>query len=235
MKTTCGNCGCGCAHDSLPCAAMVGIFQNLEPPQLEDVMNTVFHREIAKGELLFHYGDPARTLDIVRKGKIRLFSISESGKEKLIRILNPGDWMGEAALFGEHTQSHYAEAMMPTSICSIDRESFQKLLVRFPDISLRLLETLSLRLLESEKQSSLIATESISARVAMILLEYGDAQKSAEIQLPMSKKDLASYIGTTAETLSRKLALFERKGLIRLRTGRRIELLDADELRKEML
>ncbi|WP_286905864.1 methionine adenosyltransferase domain-containing protein [Clostridium sp. UBA1652] len=154
-----------------------------------------------------------------------------SGKEQLVRILNPGDFTGELALFRESIQEAYAEAMSDTDVCMISRNDLQEFLLKYPTISLKILSEFSNRLETSEKQTTRFATEKVDTRLALFLaecMESGDGPM--EIELPMSKKDLASYLGTTPETISRKLADLENEGYIKQKSGRKIEILDLDGL-----
>ncbi|HCA70233.1 MAG TPA: Crp/Fnr family transcriptional regulator, partial [Lachnospiraceae bacterium] len=127
------------------------------------------------------------------------------GKEQLVRILNPGDFTGELALFREAVHESYAEAMADTDVCMITRSNLQEFLIKYPTISLKILSEFSRRLETSEKQTASFATETVEKRIALFLAECVENEnQSMEFTLPMSKKDLASYLGTSPETISRK-------------------------------
>src|SRR5699024_7236226 len=116
--------------------------------------------------------------------------------------------------------------------CQIRRDDLQQLLLRYPTISLKILTEFSRRLETSEKQTTSLATERVETRIATFLAECvtNDKVNEATIELPMSRKDLASYLGTTPETISRKLGEFEESGLIEQQGQRKIRLLDIDQL-----
>jgi len=157
--------------------------------------------------------------------------LSESGKEQLLRILTPGDFTGELALFRESTHESYAEAMVDTDVCTITQTDLQDFLMRYPSISLRILGEFSNRLALSEKQTARFATESVETRLALFLAEcLEDDNGTNELTLPMSRKDLASYLGTTPETISRKLAELEDGGYIKQLSTRRIKIVDLEGL-----
>ena len=183
-----------------------------------------------KGEIIYRAGDPSDSLYIVHKGKIRMYRLSESGKEQLVRILIPGYFTGELALFKETLHEAYAEAIEETQVCTIKRSDLQTLLLKYPSISLEILTEFSNRLEQSEKQTTRFATEKVETRLALFLAECMDHHVSNEIELPMSKKDLASYLGTTPETISRKLATLEEQGYIKQKAHKKIEILDVDRL-----
>jgi len=212
------------------CISLVPIFNHLEAEQMAEIMRAVKSVQYKKGELIYSAGGKSDSLYIVRKGRIKIYRLSESGKEQLIRILYPGDFTGELALFNESIHESYAEAMEDTNVCMITRSDLQKFLIKMPSISLKILSELAGRLESSEKQAARFATEKVETRLALFLAEYAKKKQSNEFILPMSKKDLASYLGTTPETISRKLAELEDAGYIMQITNKRIKVLDLDGL-----
>ena len=210
------------------CVSLVPIFNHLENEQLDEIMEMVRSVSYKRGEIIYRAGDLSDSLYIVHKGKIRMYRLSESGKEQLVRILLPGYFTGELALFKETLHEAYAEAIEETQVCTIKRLDLQTLLLKYPSISLKILTEFSNRLEQSEKQTTRFATENVETRLALFLAECMDHQLLNEIVLPMSKKDLASYLGTTPETISRKLATLEEQGYIKQKAHKKIEIVDVD-------
>lgn len=229
-----GDNHCCCSNHAIGsknCVSLVPIFNHLEEGQMAEIMGRINSVSYKKGEIIYHAGDQADSLFIVRDGKIRIYRLSESGKEQLVRILVPGDFTGELALFRESYHESYAEAMVDTQVCMIKRSDLQELLLKYPSISLKILSEFARRLEVSEKQATRFATEKVETRIALYLAEcMSPEDKSKEFQLPMSKKDLASYLGTTPETLSRKLADLEESGYIKQLPYRKIKILDLEGL-----
>ena len=214
------------------CVTLVPIFNHLTKEQMDEVMEVVRGVSFKKGEMIYRADDKSDSLYIVNRGQVKIYRLSESGKEQLVRILNPGDFTGELALFKQSVHEAYAEAVVNSEICMIRREDLQRLLLQYPTISLKILQEFSNRLATSEKQTTSVATEKVDTRIALFLVEC-IAEKNgneAAIELPMSRKDLASYLGTTPETVSRKLAEFEDAGLIKQSGQRTMKLLDIDGL-----
>lgn len=186
-----------------------------------------------KGEFLFRSQEKEDALYIVNRGKVRIYRLSDSGKEQLVRILNPGDFTGEWTLFNpDAVHEEYAEAIRDTSVCMIQQHDVQELLKEYPAISLKLLGEMSQRLERSERQTAQVAVESVITRLVLFLAENVEPEmgNSPTITLPMAKKDIASYLGTTPETISRKLGELENEGLIQQLSGKRIKIQDLDDL-----
>lgn len=216
-------------HDDY-CISLVPIFNHLEEEQMDEVMALIHSRSYKKGEDIYQTGNASDALYIVRRGRVKIYRISESGKEQILRILNPGDFTGELALFNESVHDAFASALVDTDICMIKRNDLQNLLLKYPNISMKILSELSHRLAQSETQTTR-ATERVELRIALFLVESMDHNsKSDVITLPMCKKDLASYLGTTPETISRKLLEFEDAGLIKQLSNKSIKIIDVDGL-----
>ena len=219
-----------CTDHNDYCISLVPIFNHLEEEQMDEVMALIHSKSYKKGEDIYQTGNASDALYIVRRGRVKIYRISESGKEQILRILNPGDFTGELALFNESVHDAFASALVDTDICMIKRNDLQNLLLKYPNISMKILSELSHRLAQSETQTTR-ATERVELRIALFLVESIDHNsKSDVITLPMSKKDLASYLGTTPETISRKLLEFEDAGLIKQLSNKSIKIIDVDGL-----
>lgn len=213
------------------CISLVPLFNHLEREQMNEVMDVTKSGFYKKGEIIYSSGDESNSLYIVSSGKIKIYRLSESGKEQLVRILTPGNFTGELALFSESIHDSYAEAMEDTSVCMITRTELHSFLVKYPNISIKFLTEFSNRLKKSERQTTRVATEKVETRIALFLLECLEGNEdSMEAVIPMTKKDLASYLGTTPETISRKLGELEDAGYIQQKSQRKIKILDLDGL-----
>ncbi|GGJ96220.1 Crp/Fnr family transcriptional regulator [Lentibacillus kapialis] len=213
------------------CISLVPIFNHLNHEEQVEVASTSMSQSYDKKDLIFQAGNPSEYLYIVHKGKVRNYNLSESGKEQLIRILEPGDFMGELAVFTDEWLTSFAEAIEPTEICAIHQSNLQQLLQEKPAIAFKILAESSKRLKDAEKTIERLSSQDVEKRLSSYLLEEAEKGTSSQITLPMSKKDLASYLGTTQETLSRRLAGFADKGLVRQTGQRKINITDWEALR----
>lgn len=220
--TACCHCG-----DDLPCAAQIGIFQQLNLEEQRKISALALHKTLPRGALLFS-PEENPGLYLISQGRVKVYSLSPTGKETLRRVLRQGDFVGEGALFGSARNCTYGEALTELSVCLIRREDFLALLRQHPSISLKLLEELNRRL-EAVDQSSVFS--SVQSRLCRYLLDLSQAQQSEEFTLPLSGSELSAFLSTTPETLSRRLTGLEKAGYLK-KTGRKIQLLDIQQLEK---
>lgn len=198
---------------------------------MEEIVKTTKMEKFSRGQVIYEPGDPSDYMYIVHKGRVKIYRLSESGKEQLIRIMGPGDFMGELSLFSKTAFDHYAETMEKTEICFMRQKDLQAFLLKWPSISLKLLDELSKRLDHTEKLVSSLTLEDVSKRIASYLVELAEEQNKLQVSLPMSKKDLASHLGTTPESVSRKLTEFQEHGLIKQTGQKGIEIIDLESLK----
>ena len=221
--TICPHCAA-----SEPCAAQISIFKHLDRKSQEEISNLAVHRTIKKGERLFSPDENAG-LYLIAEGRVKVYEITSSGKEYLLRILNAGDFVGEEVLFGNRTTCTFGEALTQVKFCLIGREEFLRLLIRYPSISLKLLEEFSHRMTELTRQTASNMNESAMSRLVKYLFNLSEAQESCSVTMPLSLRELSSYLNTTPETLSRRLAFLEKECLI-TRKGRKITILNKEKL-----
>lgn|SRR5690625_2650372 len=217
-------------HIAALCVARVPIFNHLSAQALTIIAHKADMRTYERGEFIHRAGDPSGKLFIVHRGKVKVYRLSDTGKEQLVRILNPGDFAGELALFADGDHDSWAEAMQASEVCTIHQADVRDLLRQYPDIGIHVLAELSRRLHTSEKQTTAIATTSINARLAQYLAAQAEQANSPSFSLPMSRRHLASFLGTTPETVSRRLGEFEDAGWISQTGQRKITILDLDAL-----
>lgn len=230
----CTSCSC----QGHLCIDNVPIFHDLTQEEKESVMDASTHKKYKKGEIIFTPGDSFDSLFVVNKGIIKIYKISALGKEQILRILESGDFMGELSLFSKTILNNNAEALESSEICIIKGETIRELLLKKPEIAIKFLQKYTERIEESEELIEQIGLRDVEQRIANYLLleieknAIEDKNNEYEITLPVSKKDLAALIGTSQETLSRKLSIFQDNGWIKLKGQRKIIVTDMESLQQ---
>jgi CRP-like cAMP-binding protein len=221
------------------CISLVPIFNHLQSEEMLEIAKTSRSMTFKKGETVFEAGESSDYLYIVHKGQVKVYRLSESGKEQLIRIMGQGDFMGELSLFTDESLTSYAEAMKQTEICAIHKSDLRQILLTKPAISMKILEVFSSRLDEAEKTIERFSSRDAEKRVASYIIDLANdtpqvssLQEPFEVTLPMSKRDLASYIGMTQETLSRRLSSFQELGWIEQTGQRKLLIVDFQSIQE---
>jgi CRP/FNR family transcriptional regulator len=214
-----------CEHNNVSrCVDNVPIFSNMNEQELEEIIDISTHKVYNKGDMIYQAGDMSEKLYVVHEGQIKISRLSEDGKEQVIRVLGPGEFLGELALFSHMPMTDFAQALMPTTVCIINGNEIKNRINKYPNIALKIIEELSKRLERIENLVENINLHSVEWRLAQVLLNMADELN--EVELNTSKGNFASQIGMSQETLSRKLTLFQDKKLIKQMGHRRIFILD---------
>jgi CRP/FNR family transcriptional regulator, anaerobic regulatory protein len=214
------------------CVARVPIFADLSPEQQDQVAAFARPVHVSRGELVYMAGSDLHRLLVVHRGRIAMRHLTADGREQVVRVLEAGDVVGEAAFVTGEQPDHEAVAAADSELCTLDHADLIELVRRHPRIAVRMLQSVTERLVRAERMLAAFATTEVETRLVAWLLEQpvvDDAGRHVVI-LSMTKKDIASFLGTTPETLSRRLAGLARDGLISLVGRRQIVLLNIREL-----
>lgn len=211
------------------CVATVPIFNHLPHAQLEQIESLVHDHHFPADSTLYLENSQADALYILHAGEVKIAKISADGREQLLRVLKPGDFDGDSALFMDQQHTAEAKALSPVTACVLYKQDFQRLLKQYPEIAQALIAALAGRIQELETQTTLATTADVVTRIAHYLSDQV-AKQGNPFVLPMKKKDLADFLGTTPETLSRKLTALADAGVIKQARGRQITVLDPQAL-----
>src|SRR5699024_12877910 len=129
----------------------------------------------------------------------------EYGEEQLFRILESGESLGEVALFTDKMMDSYAEAIVKSEICAVHKSDIQEVIKTHPTIPLKILSEFSERLDETESLVGQLSARDVETRTASYLVKLAEDKNTLSVVLPMSKKDLASYLGITQDKISIRL------------------------------
>ncbi|TYO99653.1 Crp/Fnr family transcriptional regulator [Geothermobacter ehrlichii] len=184
-------------------------------------------RTARRGEVLFADGDEAEGFFIVASGKVKIYKLSPEGKERILHIIHPGWSFAEAAIFGDGRYPAYAEPLATSELLFLPRTAFLDLLARHNQLALNMIGGLSRFLRQFVTQIEELTFKDVPARLARYLLDL--ACSADHVELPISKTQLASNLGTVSETLSRTFRRLSDEGLIRV-AGKRIDILDREGL-----
>jgi CRP/FNR family transcriptional regulator len=204
---------------------------SLEKTALLEISRT---RWLPKNSLLFSQGEAAEGFFLIVTGRVKVFKMSQEGKEQILHIFGPGEIVGEVPVFSGRGYPASAVTLKDSELLYIPREGFLRLATDQPQILLNMLATLSRRLRTFTVQIERLTLMEVASRLAEVLLEIagrGSPGQQDVAELKVTKGQLANQIGTTPETLSRSLQKMSRKGMIRVNRNR-VAILDREALQE---
>jgi len=206
----------------------IPLFAGLGEADLAALQAIARVRECPRGELLFSDGERAEGFFVVLDGKVKVYKLSSEGKERILHIVHPGGTFAEAAIFGNGLYPACAEPLLPGKLLFLPKDGFLALLAGNGRIAINMIAGLSKFLRQFAQQIEELTFKDVPSRLARYLLELSRG-RAATVELPVSKSQLASNLGTVSETLSRTLRKLSDDDLIRV-NGKRVEILDVDRL-----
>ena len=175
-------------------------------------------RILHRGDHLFRAHEPFRDIFVVRSGAAKTYVIQPCGEEQVIGFHMPGDIVGLDAIdSGRHTCN--AMVLDTSCVCPLPFEKVLRLGARAPKIQARLTSRLSRKIVDHEALLQILGQKTAEQRMAAFLLGFLRAQHArglslANINLPMARADIASYLALAVETVSRVLTRLQERALI---------------------
>ncbi len=203
----------------------IDIFRDLTPDDLAWLESTTVMTTVRKGRIIYHQEDTAEGLFLLKQGRVRLSRISPSGKRLELAILEPGTFFGEMPLLGEQMRNAEAEAVEDCTLCVMSQADIERLVLRNPQVALRMLAVLGRRLADCEARLEALAYRSVPARLAAALLQLG---RPGTIE-GVTHQDLGDMVGAYRETITKVLDEWQAAGYVEL-GRRRIRILNRDGL-----
>lgn len=229
--------------ENLPCelckSRMSSLFNELSDDHLNKLSgdkNCVFHK---KGQTLFYEGTRPLGLFCINEGVVKVYKSTSNGREQIIRLAKGGDFLGYRALMGEEPYAASATIVQDAKICFIPKDTFLQLLANDTNLYKKLMLEVCHELGIMEEKVSELSQKTVRERLAHALLllkeKYGihvnGSGSSEEIDVALSREDLASIVGTATETVIRLLSEFKNDGYISLE-GKKIIIINPKALAK---
>jgi CRP/FNR family transcriptional regulator len=177
-------------------------------------------RNVVKDEYLFHEAEPVAGFYIVKSGGINVHRVAPTGKEQVIHVFRTGESLAEAALASPAGYPAHARAIESSTVIYIPKIEFLGLVKKRPDLVLRMLGAMSQHLRSLVSLLDDLTLKDIETRLAYWLIKRCPQPLSSDscvVKLPSTKRILSAELSTSAETLSRTLASFQKRSLISTR------------------
>lgn len=220
-----------CAYCSLhPLCLPVGIGPQ-ELQQLDAIVRR--RRPVARGERLYRPGDPLTAVYVARDGAFKTVSISEDGEEQVIGFHLAGELIGLDAL-GEGAHRCEAVALTAANVCEVPFDQLASIAAQLPPLHHQLLRVIGRSAERDQAHLGILVRRQASSRIALFLHSLSEryrniGQSPTQFKLPMSREDIARYLGLALETVSRGFTKLQDDGVIES-VGRRIDIRDPTAL-----
>jgi CRP/FNR family transcriptional regulator, cyclic AMP receptor protein len=212
------------------------LFANMDREQTRALQASMTPLDLARGEVLFHEGEPGDRLYVIARGKIKLGRRSSDGRENLLAVLGPGEMFGELSLFDPGPRTATASVVADAHLLELGHQDLIDWLQSSPAVAKHLLEALARRLRRTNEALGDLVFSDVPGRVAKALLDlsrrFGEpVDDGLRVAHDLTQEELAQLVGASRETVNKALADFAARGWVR-REGRAVVLLDIDRLER---
>ncbi len=207
---------------------MCPLFAGLNNGDLAALLKLSRRSEVPKGTILFSEGEEARGFYVPVSGKIKIYKVTPEGRERVLRIAEPGRTFAESAIFDLGTYPANASTLDKSVLLFFPKQEVLHLLKSNVQLEINMIGGISRLLREFMDQMEAIAFRDVPSRLARYLLDLAETA-GTQVELPLSKTQLAVNLGTVSETLSRTFRKMADDKLLRVQS-RTIYILDIDGL-----
>ncbi len=193
-------------------------------------------RPLRRNAHLFREGEPFEAVYAVRSGALKAYRTTRGGQEQVTGFYLPGELLGLDGI-ADNRHISAAVALETSAICEIPFTELEKLSGVLPSVRQRLMQVISREITVEQELISLLGKNSSRQRVAALLLSFSrrNARRKLSanrLRLPMSRGDIANYLGLTVETVSRTFTGMQQDGIL-IVNNKDVEILDAAALAEE--
>jgi CRP/FNR family transcriptional regulator, dissimilatory nitrate respiration regulator len=204
----------------------IPLFNGLSETQNSELAGITIEKIFSRGQTIFSEGDDGAGFYVVASGRVKIFKLSSEGREQILHILGPGEIFGEVPVFAGSRFPANAQAMEESRVFYFNRYSLVNLIEKNPSIAMGMLAVLSKRLRMFASLIDDLSLKEVPGRLATYLLYLSRKEKGAgDLELDITKGQLASLLGTIPETLSRILTKMSGQGIIES-DGPKIKIID---------
>ena len=217
---------CSCAN----CDFKDIVFSYLDDQSIEDLCNNKEEQSFRKGEIINHEGEKITDFKYLKTGLVKLYRRTASGEEQVLTITRPFEFVSNMSIFSEDRYQYSVSALEDSVVCLVKIEFIKELFLKNGGFAMGLLTKISRINDKIISQTLDIRQKNLIGRVAFVLLYFTkEIYNSRVFDLPVSRKEIADYIGMSTANVIRTMSDFKKEGIIRV-FGKTIEVVDLDKL-----
>lgn len=196
------------------------IFGELPRATIERLSSYLTMRRVQRGTTIFAKGDIGTELIAVLSGRVKISVPSPDGREAVLNVVHEGEVFGEIALLDGRLRTADAVAITDCELMIIERRRFLPLLYEQPEVAIKLIEILCIRLRQTSEQVEDVMFLNLRKRLAKLVLRLAD-----EVEGPLPRKirvtqqEISRMIGVSRESINKQMRLWAHAKLVRLERG----------------
>ncbi len=213
----------------------VFLFNPLSDQELGIIEELIIYKEYPKGTLIILEGEPGEALFVIRAGRVKIYKTTPDGREQILNILKQGSVFAEVVLFDAGGYPATAQALEDSTVGMLRTGDMEVMLREHPMLAIKLLRIMSGRLRRAQGLIGDLALQDAYGRLAGLLLRAARQQgrktdEGVDINLTLTRQELANMVGTSRETVARILSRFQQEGALRVQR-QKITILSEEKLR----
>jgi CRP-like cAMP-binding protein len=206
------------------------VFSFLDESSVDELCLNKEEQFFRKGEVINHEGEKISTFKYLKSGLVKLYRRTSSGEEQVITITRPFEFVSNMSIFSEERYQYSVSALEDSVVCMVKLDFIKELFLRNGGFAMGLLTKISMINDKIISQTLDIRQKNLVGRVAFVLLYFTKEIYSSRVfDLPVSRKEIADYIGMSTANVIRTLSDFKKEGIIRV-FGKTIEVVDIEKL-----
>jgi CRP-like cAMP-binding protein len=206
------------------------VFSTLDGDSILDLCDHKEERSYQKGEIINHEGEKITDFKYLKNGLVKLYRRSSAGEEQVITITRPFEFVSNMSIFSEDKYRYSVSALEDSVVCSVNLNFIRELFLKNGAFAMGLLTKISMINDKIINQTLDIRQKNLIGRVAFVLLYFTkEIYNSRVFDLPVSRKEIADYIGMSTANVIRTMSDFKRDGIIKV-FGKTIEVVDIEKL-----
>ncbi len=208
------------------------LFGDLDTREYSLINQARTEKVFRKGEIIVKENDPITSFLYLRKGLVKFYKTDEYGKDHLLSINKPGDFVNLLNIFSDKNYHYSVSALEETMVCEVQLDALKEVIVSNSKFALRILNRVACISDDVITNRFEISRKQVKGRVAYILAFLADQiYKSNQFRIPITRRELGELISMTTENTIRTLSEFKNDGIIDMK-GKNITILDYTRLYK---
>lgn len=202
------------------CFGQVWLFEGAPPEAWESVSKELSRKKFDKNQTIFSQGEAADSMYLIKGGSVKLWKLTEDGRELILGFRRAGDLLGESVFIEEGEYPVFASAMTPSLICGISKSTFERLVEAHPQVGLAVIKNLAKRIDYLTGKLGALTEASIDERLYKVLVTVAEqvgirSQGGWNIAFPLTHEEIGFLVGAHRVSITKALKKLKDTGRVK--------------------